>query len=124
MPKLLLVEDNDNNRDLLFRRLTRKGYDVIIAADGAEGLAMANAHNPDLILMDMTLPVMDGWEATRTLKASDLTRNIPVIALTALALAGDREQALAAGCDDYEPKPVNLSRLMEKIELLVKRNSP
>jgi two-component system, cell cycle response regulator DivK len=123
MPKILLVEDNENNRDMLSRRLIRKGYEVTMAADGAEGVAMAKAVKPDLILMDMSLPVMDGWEATRTLKAHEPTRAIPVIALTALAMAGDREQALEAGCDDYDAKPVELPRLLEKIENLLRRSA-
>lgn len=122
MPKLLLVEDNENNRDMLSRRLIRKGYELVMAADGAEGVAMANTEKPDLILMDMSLPVMDGWEATRALKRNERTRHIPVIALTALAMAGDREQALAAGCDDYDAKPVELPRLLEKIERLLSGN--
>ena len=121
MPKLLLVEDNENNRDMLSRRLIRKGYEVAMAADGAEGVEMARTERPDLILMDMSLPVMDGWAATRALKASADTRGIPVIALTALAMAGDREQALEAGCDDYDAKPVELPRLLEKIEALLNR---
>ena len=119
MPTILLVEDNEMNRDMLSRRLIRKGYDVLIAVDGAEGIAMAATDVPDLILMDMTLPVVNGWDATRAIRANDKTRGIPVIALTALAMVGDREQALAAGCDDYDTKPVELSRLLEKIEALL-----
>ena len=121
MPKLLLVEDNENNRDMLSRRLIRKGYEVVMAADGAEGLVVANAEMPDLILMDMSLPIMNGWEATRALKNSERTRAIPVIALTALAMTGDREEALGAGCDDYDAKPVELPRLLQKIEALLQR---
>jgi two-component system cell cycle response regulator DivK len=122
MPKLLLVEDNEDNRDMLSRRLVRKGYDVVMAVDGAEGVAKALSENPDLILMDMSLPIMDGWEATRQVKAEPKTCVIPVIALTAHAMAGDREKAVAAGCDDYDTKPVELPRLLGKIEaLLAKR---
>lgn len=122
MSRLLLVEDNEANRDMLSRRLIRRGYEVVIAVDGAEGVAMAESARPDLILMDMSLPVIDGQEATRRIKASEATRSIPVIALTAMAMVGDREQALAAGCDDYDTKPVELTRLLEKIEaLLAKR---
>jgi two-component system, cell cycle response regulator DivK len=119
MPKLLLVEDNEMNRDMLSRRLERKGFQVLIAVDGAEGIAIATAEVPDLILMDMTLPVVNGWEATRAVKADERTRHIPVIALTALAMVGDREQALEAGCDDYDTKPVDLPRLLEKIAALL-----
>ena len=121
MPKLLLVEDNEMNRDMLSRRLIRKGYEVVIAVDGAEGVFMAGQEAPDLILMDITLPVMNGWDATRALKNAEKTRGIPVIALTALAMVGDREQALEAGCDDYDTKPVELPRLIEKIEVLLNR---
>lgn len=120
MPKLLLVEDNEMNRDMLSRRLSRKGFEVVLAVDGAEGIAMAGAETPDLILMDMTLPVVNGWEATRAIKADQRTRHIPVIALTALAMVGDKEQALEAGCDDYDTKPVELLRLLEKIETLLR----
>ena len=119
MAKILLVEDNEMNRDMLSRRLERRGYEVIIAEDGAAGVSMARAENPDLILMDMSLPVMDGWEATRQVKASPETKVIPVIALTAHAMAGDEEKALAAGCNDYETKPVDLPRLLAKIEVLL-----
>lgn len=119
MAKILLVEDNEMNQDMLSRRLVRKGYSVIIAADGAEGLAKSKADNPDLILMDMSLPVIDGWEATRQLKADPKTRTIPVVALTAHAMSGDREKALAAGCDDYDTKPIELSRLIKKINTLL-----
>ncbi len=122
MPRLLLVEDNEDNRDMLSRRLIRKGYDVTLAVDGGEGVAQALALRPDLILMDMSLPVLDGWEATRQIKAAPETSHLPVIALTAHAMSGDREKAVAAGCDDYDTKPVELPRLLEKIEaLLAKR---
>ena len=120
MPRILLVEDNEMNRDMLTRRLERKGFQVIVAADGAEGLDSAATQAPDLILMDMSLPVMDGWEATRRLKASSQTRSIPVIALTAHAMAGDRDRALECGCDDYDTKPVEFARLLSKIEALLK----
>jgi two-component system, cell cycle response regulator DivK len=119
MAKILLVEDNEMNRDMLSRRLERKGYQIIIAVDGSQGVAMAHSENPDLILMDMSLPVLDGWEATRQLKANPQTKPIPVIALTAHAMASDREQALAAGCDDYDTKPIELPRLLEKIQALL-----
>ena len=116
MPKILLVEDNEMNRDMLSRRLTRRGYQVVMANDGAAGVAMAKSEIPDVILMDMSLPVMDGWEATKTLKADPQTRSIPTIALTAHAMSGDRAKALAAGCDDYDTKPIELSRLLAKIQ--------
>jgi CheY-like chemotaxis protein len=116
MPKILLVEDNEMNRDMLSRRLARRGYEVVIATDGQQGVDMATNLAPDLILMDMSLPVIDGWEATRRIKAAEATQKIPVIALTAHAMAGDREQALAAGCDDYDTKPIDLARLLPKIE--------
>ncbi len=119
MPKILLVEDNEMNRDMLSRRLKRRGYDVVIAIDGAAGIAIAKSEVPDLILMDMSLPVMDGWEATKRLKAHPQTSSIPTIALTAHAMSGDREKALAAGCDDYDTKPIELSRLLKKIEALL-----
>ncbi|MDZ4716965.1 MAG: response regulator [Roseiflexaceae bacterium] len=119
MPKILLVEDNEMNRDMLSRRLERKGYQILIAVDGSQGVAMARSETPDLILMDMSLPVLDGWEATRQLKADPQTKIIPIIALTAHAMASDREQALAAGCDDYDTKPIELPRLLEKIEALL-----
>ena len=124
MPRILLVEDNEMNRDMLSRRLIKRGYDVSIALDGEQGLAMAQAERPALILMDMSLPGLDGWEATRQLKAAPETRGIPVIALTAHAMAGDREKALAAGCDDFDTKPVELTRLIEKIEALLARTPP
>ena len=119
MPKILLVEDNELNRDMLSRRLARKGYEVVLAGDGAEGVAAATAGRPDLVLMDMSLPVLDGWEATRRLKAAPETRPIPVIALTAHAMSSDREKALEAGCDDYDTKPIELPRLLAKIERLL-----
>ena len=119
MPKILLVEDNEMNRDMLSRRLERRGYQVIIAVDGQEGVALARSHVPDLILMDMSLPVLDGWEATRQLKAALQTRAIPIIALTAHAMSGDREKALEAGCDDYDSKPVEFARLLGKIQALL-----
>jgi len=119
MPKILLVEDNEMNRDMLSRRLKRKGYDVVIAMDGGQGVEMAHSERPDLILMDMSLPVKDGWTATRELKNAEDTQHIPVIALTAHAMSGDREQALAAGCDDYDTKPIELPRLLGKIETLL-----
>ena len=116
MPKILLVEDNEMNRDMLSRRLERKGYEVIIAVDGAMAVALSAAERPDIILMDMSLPVLDGWEATRQVKASAETSSIPVIALTAHAMSGDKDKALAAGCDEYETKPVEFARLLAKIE--------
>jgi two-component system cell cycle response regulator DivK len=119
MPKILLVEDNEMNRDMLSRRLARKGYEVVIAVDGQQGLDMARAEAPDLILMDMSLPVLDGWEATRQLKAAAETKAIPVIALTAHAMVGDREKAVEAGCDDFDTKPIEFPRLVEKIEGLL-----
>jgi CheY-like chemotaxis protein len=124
MPTILLVEDNELNRDMLSRRLVRKGYDVLIAEDGAKGLSAATDGKPDLILMDMSLPVLDGWEATRRLKAEPQTRAIPVIALTAHAMSSDREKAVAAVCDDYDTKPVELERLLAKIERLLQAGSP
>ena len=119
MPKILLVEDQEMNRDMLSRRLKKRGYDVEIAVDGAEGLEKAKSTSPDLILMDMSLPVIDGWEATRRLKADDETKAVPVIALTAHAMSTDREKAMDAGCDAYETKPVELPRLLEAIEKLL-----
>jgi CheY-like chemotaxis protein len=119
MPKILLVEDNEMNRDMLSRRLVRNGYEVFIAMDGQQGADMAASQLPDLILMDMSLPVIDGWEATRRIKANDATRRIPVIALTAHAMAGDREKAMEVGCDDYDTKPVEISRLLGKIAALL-----
>ena len=123
MPKILLVEDNETNRDMLSRRLAKRGHEVVMAVDGAEGVAKARAEKPDLILMDMSLPVMDGWDSTRELKKDAGTASIPVIALTAHAMAGDREKALEAGCDDFDTKPVELPRLLEKMEKLLGRGS-
>lgn len=119
MPKILLVEDNEMNRDMLSRRLERKGYQVVLALDGQSGVEMAQSQTPDLVLMDMSLPVLDGWEATRRLKADAVTKHIPVIALTAHAMSSDREKALEAGCDDYDTKPIELPRLLGKIEALL-----
>jgi CheY-like chemotaxis protein len=119
MPKILLVEDNEMNRDMLSRRLVRSGFEVAIAVDGGQGVAMASSEKPDLILMDMSLPVLDGWEATRRVKADAATQAIPVIALTAHAMAEDKEKALAAGCDDFDTKPVELPRLLAKIQALL-----
>jgi CheY-like chemotaxis protein len=119
MPRILLVEDNEMNRDMLSRRLERRGYQVLIAVDGEQGVAMAQAEVPDLVLMDMSLPGLDGWEATRRLKAAQPTQRIPVIALTAHAMSGDREKAMEAGCDDFDTKPVELTRLLGKIEALL-----
>lgn len=116
MSKILIVEDNEMNRDMLSRRLTRKGYEVIMAVDGEEGVAMASSESPDLILMDMSLPKIDGWEATRRIKNSDETKSVPVIALTAHAMSEDREKALEAGCDEFDTKPVELPRLLNKIK--------
>lgn len=121
MVRILLVEDNEMNRDMLSRRLTRKGFEVVMALDGAESLDMAAAQAPALILMDMSLPVIDGWEATRRLKADAATAAIPVIGLTAHAMAEDRDRCLAAGCDDYDTKPVDLARLLEKIQAQLQR---
>jgi two-component system, cell cycle response regulator DivK len=125
MPKILLVEDNEMNRDMLSRRLQKRGYDVVLAEDGQQGVRLAQSESPALILMDMSLPVLDGWEATRQLKAASATRSIPVIALTAHAMTGDRERALEAGADDFDTKPIELTRLLEKIEaLLAKKPAP
>ena len=121
--KILLVEDNELNRDMLARRLQRRGFEVVVAVDGLEGIALAGSEAPDTILMDMSLPELDGWEATRRLKTAPGTRSIPVIALTAHAMSGDRERALAAGCDDYETKPIDLSSLVAKIEALHARGT-
>ena len=120
MPRILLVEDNDMNRDMLSRRLIRSGYEVFLAVDGQQGADMALSGQPDLILMDLSLPVIDGWEATRRIKANDATRQIPIIALTAHAMAGDREMAMEVGCEDYETKPIEMSRLLGKIAALLK----
>jgi len=119
--KILLVEDNEMNRDMLSRRLERRGYEVVIAVDGAEGIEKAGTEAPALILMDMSLPVVDGWDATRRIKAAPATRAIPIIALTAHAMSGDREKAVEAGCDDFDTKPVDLARLLGKIEALLAR---
>jgi CheY-like chemotaxis protein len=119
MSKILLVEDNEMNRDMLSRRLMRRGHEVVMAFDGESGLALAESEAPDLILMDMSLPLLDGWEATRCLKASPVTQHIPVIALTAHAMPSDRDKALEAGCDDYDTKPIELPRLLEKIDALL-----
>jgi len=115
MNKILLVEDNEMNRDMLSRRLERKGFEVVIAVDGQQGVDLAGSESPALILMDLSLPVLDGWEATRLIKADPATQNIPVIVLTAHAMAGDEQKAREAGCDDYDTKPVDLKRLLEKI---------
>ena len=122
MAKILLVEDNEMNRDMLSRRLIRKGFDVVMAVDGEQAIALAQSELPDLILMDMSLPVIDGWEATRRVKSADATAKIPIIALTAHAMSGDREKTLNAGCDDYDTKPIEMPRLLEKIEILLRRN--
>lgn len=123
MTKILVVEDNEVNQRILMRRLERRGFEVVLANDGAEGVAVASAERPDLILMDMSLPVLDGWEATQRIKADPATTAIPVIALTAHAMVGDREKALSAGCDDYDVKPIDIDRLMGKIEALLARVS-
>ncbi|MBF8261951.1 MAG: response regulator with CheY-like receiver domain and winged-helix DNA-binding domain [candidate division NC10 bacterium] len=123
MAKILLVEDSEMNRDMLARRLARRGYEVVIAVDGAQGVTLAQTEAPDLILMDMNLPVLDGSEATRQLRAAPATRSIPIIALTAHAMSGDRENALKAGCDDYDTKPIELERLLGKIEVLLKKEA-
>jgi CheY-like chemotaxis protein len=119
MTKILYVEDNEDNVYVLRNRLARHGYTILIASDGAQGVSMAATEQPEIILMDLSLPVLDGWEATRRIKAGEGTRRIPVIALTAHAMAGDREKALAAGCDDFDTKPVDINRLIEKIQALV-----
>jgi two-component system cell cycle response regulator DivK len=119
MPKVLLVEDNEMNRDMLSRRLARRGFDVLMAVDGEQGVRMAKSEMPDLILMDMSLPVLDGWGATRQIKAEVSTQSIPLIALTAHAMAGDRDKALQAGCDDYDTKPIELPRLLDKMDRLL-----
>ena len=123
MKKILVVEDNEMNRDMLSRRLVRNGYQVLLAVDGEQAVNVAAADLPDLVLMDMSLPVIDGWEATRRIKAAAPTAHIPVIALTAHAMAGDREKAMAAGCDDYDTKPIELARLIGKIEALLGRGA-
>jgi CheY-like chemotaxis protein len=119
LAKVLLVEDNEMNRDMLSRRLARRGFDVVMAVDGKQGVEMAKTETPDLILMDMSLPVLDGWGATRQIKAEASTRSIPLIALTAHTMAGDRDKALEAGCDDYDTKPIELTRLLEKMDRLL-----
>jgi two-component system, cell cycle response regulator DivK len=124
LAKILLVEDNEMNRDMLSRRLERKGYEVAIAVDGGQGVELARSVAPDLILMDMSLPVLDGWEATRQLKGDGQTSSIPIIALTAHAMSGDREKALEAGCDDYDTKPIELPRLLQKIQVMLARRTP
>ena len=121
MPKILLVEDNEMNRDMLSRRLVRSGFDVVMAVDGQQGVAMASSETPDLILMDISLPVIDGWEATRRIKGDEGTKSIPIIALTAHAMTQDRDQAFAVGCDDFDTKPVELPRLLGKINALLEK---
>ena len=121
MPKILLVEDNEMNRDMLSRRLQRRGYEVVIATDGEEGIAKARTEMPSLILMDMSLPVLDGWEASRRLKAATETRSIPILAITAHAMSGDWHKAIEAGCDDYDTKPIEFPRLLKKIQALLKQ---
>ncbi len=121
MSRILLVEDNDLNRDMLARRLVRRGFDVILAKDGAEAMALAASEQPDLILMDMSLPVLDGWEVARRLKADAKTAKLPIIAITAHVMSGDRERALDAGCDDYDVKPVEFERLLQKIEAQIEK---
>ena len=123
MPKLLLVEDNEMNRDMLTKRLTRRGYEIAIAVDGQSAVDAVDADIPDLILMDMSLPVLDGWEATRQIKSNDRTARIPILALTAHAMDGDRDRAMEAGCDDYDTKPIDLGRLLLKIDHLLERAS-
>jgi two-component system cell cycle response regulator DivK len=124
MPKLLIVEDNEENRDALSRRLQRRGFDIVMAADGKLGVAMAQTEKPDLILMDMNMPELDGWEATRQIRAAAETQGMPVIALTAHAMAGDRDRALEAGCADYHTKPVDFPKLLAQIEaLLLNKNN-
>ena len=120
MPKILIVEDNELSRDMLSRRLRRKGFEVLVATDGQEGIAMAQRELPDLVLMDLSLPDLDGWEATRRLKKDATTKHIPVIALTAHAMSGDREKAIEAGCNEYDTKPIDLRRLLTKMECFVK----
>jgi len=124
MTKILYVEDNEDNIYMLKNRLSRKGYAVLIARDGAQGVAMAASEQPELILMDLSLPVLDGWEATRQIKAAEKTRHIPVIALSAHAMTGDREKALAAGCDDFDTKPIELDRLIKKMEAVRAKGKP
>ncbi len=121
MAKILLVEDNEMNRDMLSRRLQRRGYEVVVAVDGEQGVALAQTVIPDLILMDMSLPILDGWEATRQIKSGTRTQSIPVIALTAHAMVGDRDKAIEAGCDDYDTKPIDLTRLLEKMDKILSK---
>ncbi len=123
MPKILLVEDNEDNRDMLLRRLERRGYQIIVAMDGQQGVDKAKAEQPDLILMDMSLPVLDGWTATSQLKALPETKHIPIIGLSANAMAGDYEKGIAAGCDDYDTKPVEINRLLEKMQGLLNKTN-
>jgi two-component system, cell cycle response regulator DivK len=123
MPRVLLIEDNEANRDMLSRRLARRGYQISIATDGRQGIAAAQAEQPDLILMDMSLPEIDGWEVTRQLKSQQATQHIPVIALTAHAMVSDRQRALEVGCDDFDTKPVELSRLLSKMTSLLERET-
>jgi CheY-like chemotaxis protein len=123
MPKILLVEDNEDNRDMLIRRLSRRGFEVIVAVDGAQGIDKAHSELPDLILMDMDLPVIDGWTATTRIKSSPQTQTIPVIGLSANAMSGDRDRGIAAGCNDYDIKPIEIGRLVEKIEAQLNRNT-
>jgi len=123
MPRILLVDDNEMNRDMLMRRLQRKGYEVLIAVDGEQGVAMAKSEAPELILLDISLPILDGWEAARQLKVSPETQSIPIIALTAHAMAGDREKSLEAGCDDYDTKPIEFQRLLEKMAALLEKKA-
>lgn len=124
MTKILLVEDNELNRDMLSRRLQRRGFEVVNAVDGKEGVEMAHSEAPELILMDISLPVMDGWEATRKIKQSPITRSTPIIALTAHAMVGDREKSLEAGCDDYDTKPIDFQRLLQKMKTLMEKKTP
>ena len=124
MAKILIVEDNEANRDMISRRLQRRGYETVVATDGAQGIAMARSETPDLILMDMGLPEIDGWEATRTIRRDPVVCDLPIIAFTAHAMAGDREETLRAGCDEYEAKPVDFSRLVGKIEALLQSRKP
>ena len=124
MTKILLVEDNELNRDMLSRRLQRKGFEVVNAVDGQEGVEMAHSEAPELILMDISLPVMDGWEAARKIKKSPMTRSTPIIALTAHAMVGDREKSLEAGCDDYDTKPIDFQRLLKKMKTLMEKKTP
>ena len=123
MPRILLVEDNELNRDMLSRRLQRKGFEVVVALDGQQGVDMTRSEQPDLVLMDLSLPILDGWDATRSIKSDAETKHVPVIAITAHAMAGDKERAFEAGCDDYDTKPVDLTRLLVKIDALLQRGA-